>query len=238
MLVRVLALLYDIHGNLPALEAVIEDAEAAGTTQYLLGGDYCLLGPQPAEVLHRLHALPAGTIWLRGNADRWVAEPDSADIPLPPLRDACHIAAGAIGRPSVSELMALPQMLAELPVPGAEGVIFCHASPHSDMIGFIDQPLETDGAAADSGLEANTIVCGHTHIQFHREVGVIEVINPGSVGLPFDGDHRAAYAILNPDGSFNPRRVEYDVERTITSYGDRDAEWVEIGKRRLRDARP
>lgn len=238
MLGLVLALLYDIHGNLPALEAAIEDAEVAGVTRYLLGGDYCLLGPQPADVLHRLHELPANTIWLRGNADRWVAEPESDDIPLPPLRDACRVAADAIGRPAVSELMSLPQMLAEVPVPGTAGVIFCHASPHSDMIGFLDQPLETDGAAVDSGLEANTIVCGHTHIQFRREVGVIEVVNAGSVGLPFDGDRRAAYAILHPDGSFNLRRIEYDVERTIAAYGDRDAEWVEIGKRRLRDARP
>lgn len=238
MMERVLALLYDIHGNLPALEQVLAEAEAAGATRYLLGGDYCLLGPQPAETLHRLHELPANTIWLRGNADRWVAEPDSRDIPLEPLREACQFAANAIGRPSVSELMALPQMLAEVPVPGAGGVIFCHASPRSDMVGFIDRPLDTDGGAADSGLEANTIVCGHTHIQFRREVGVIEVVNPGSVGLPFDGDRRAAFALLHADGSFELRRADYDVERTIAAYGGREAEWVEIGKRRLRDAAP
>lgn len=219
-----------------------------------------MLGAEPAAVMTRLRELPADTIWLRGNTERWIAHTDAPDIPSPVIAEACVAAGDAIGRADVHELAALPQMLAEVPEAGAAGVIFCHASPGSDMIGFTDKPAESDGAAADSGLEANTIVCGHTHIQFVREVGVIQVVNPGSVGLPFDGDRRAAYAMLRDDGSFELRRVEYDVEAAISAYGGPDghrdsneddgesrdddergegaAEWARLAVRRLRAARP
>ncbi|MGB0871613.1 MAG: metallophosphoesterase family protein [Solirubrobacterales bacterium] len=238
MLPPVLAIAYDIHGNDHALAAVIEDATSAGATNWLLGGDYCLIGAQPAAVLDRLETLPAGTIWLRGNTERWVADPTSIDIPVEAIRDAALFVRDAIGAEAVAELAALPDVLVDVPHPGAQMTVFCHASPGSDMIGFTDLPAETDGDAAESSFEANTIVCGHTHIQFVREVGVIEVVNPGSVGLPFDGDQRAAYALLDADGSFSLRRVEYDVEAAIAAYGDHSGEWIDIAKRRLIDARP
>lgn len=232
-----LAIAYDIHGNDHALAAVIEDATAAGATAWLLGGDYCLIGAQPAAVLDRLEALPAGTVWLSGNTERWVAHPDAADIPVEAIRDAARFVQDAIGMESVRELAALPNTVAGVPQPGAEMTVFCHASPGSDMIGFTDVPAESDGEAAESEYEANTIVCGHTHVQFAREVGVIEVVNPGSVGLPFDGDRRAAYALLHEDGSFELRRVEYDVDAALAAYSGISGEWAEIGFRRLRDAR-
>jgi predicted phosphodiesterase len=238
MLRTVLAVLYDIHGNLAALEATIADAEAVGASGYLLGGDYCLMGAEPEAVLERLERLPAGAIWLRGNTERWVADPQADDIPIDAIRDAALFVQRAIGRPAVSELAALPDVLANVPHAGAQMTVFCHASPGSDMIGFTDTPSAGDGEAASNPYEANTIVCGHTHIQFAREVGVIEVVNPGSVGMPFDGDRRAAYALLNEDGSFDLRRVEYDVERALSAYAEHSGEWVDIAKRRLRDARP
>ncbi|MBI4898228.1 MAG: metallophosphoesterase family protein [Actinobacteria bacterium] len=233
-----LALIYDVHGNLPALEAVLSDAAGAGATHHLLGGDYGMLGSQPTETIARLHALPADTIWLRGNTERWVRHPESEDIPFPAIADACRHVADALGHSEVAELAALPQMLSDVPVAGAAGVIFCHASPGSDMIGFFPQAADTDGTAATSDREANTIVCGHTHMQFRREIGVIEVVNPGSVGLPLDGDTRAAYALLAPDGSFELRRVEYDVEAAVAAYGTLETEWAEIAKRRLRTGAP
>lgn len=238
MIPAVLAIAYDIHGNDHALAAVIDDANAAGATAWLLGGDYCLIGAQPAAVLDRLETLPAGTIWLSGNTERWVAHPDSDDIPVEAIRDGARFVQEAIGMESVRELAALPNTVADVPQPGAEMTVFCHASPGSDMIGFTDVPAESDGEAAESDYEANTIVCGHTHIQFAREVGVIEVVNPGSVGLPFDGDRRAAYALLREDGSFDLRRVEYDVDAALAAYDGLSGEWAEIGHRRLKNARP
>lgn len=228
-----IALLYDIHGNDVALAAVIEDAKAAGADAWLLGGDYCLMGAQPAAVLDRLETLPADTVWLGGNTERWVAHPDAEDIPIESIRDAALFVQGAIGPDSVRELAALPNTLANVPFDGAAATVFCHASPGSDMEGFTDQPAETDGERAASLFEANTVVCGHTHIQFAREVGVIEVVNPGSVGLPFDGDRRAAYALLAPDGSFELRRVDYDFEAALEAYGGLDGEWVELARTRL-----
>lgn len=233
-----IALLYDIHGNDAALEAVIDDARGAGATHWLLGGDYCLLGAEPVAVLERLSALPADTIWLRGNTERWVHHPESADIPVDAIRDAALFVQDAIGKQWVKELAELPDVLDGVPHAGAEMTVFCHASPESDMIGFTDQPADTDGDAAESPHEANTIVCGHTHVQFIREVGVIEVVNPGSVGMPFDGDTRAAYALLRPDGSFDLRRVEYDVRRALAAYGSHFGDWVDLAQRRLSTARP
>lgn len=232
-----IALLYDIHGNDVALEAVIDDARAAGATHWLLGGDYCQAGAEPVAVLERLSALPEDTIWLRGNTERWVMHPESDDIPTEAMRDAALFVQDAIGKEWVKQLADLPQVLEGVPHAGAEMTVFCHASPESDMVGFTDQPADTDGDAAESPFEANTIVCGHTHIQFIREVGVIEVVNPGSVGFPFDGDQRAAYALLRPDGSFDLRRVSYDVRRAMAAYGSHTGEWVDIALRRLRDAR-
>lgn len=238
MLVPVLAIAYDIHGNDQALAAVIEDAKSCGATSWLLGGDYCLIGAEPAAVLDRLETLPVDTIWLRGNADRWTADPAADDIPIEAIRDAALFTQQAIGPEAVAELAGLPHVLSDVQRPGAEMTVFCHASPGSDMIGFTDQVAESDGDAAATAHEANTIVCGHTHIQFAREVGVIEVVNPGSVGLPFDGDQRAAYALLAEDGSFDLRRVEYDVEAAIAAYGGRTDAWAELATRRLRTARP
>lgn len=238
MIAAVLAIAYDIHGNDHALAAVIEDATTAGATAWLLGGDYCLIGAQPAAVLDRLETLPAGTVWLSGNTERWVAHPDADDIPVEAIRDGARFVQEAIGMESVRELAALPNTVVDVPFAGAAMTVFCHASPDSDMIGFTDQPAETDGEAAESPYEANTIVCGHTHIQFAREVGVFEVVNPGSVGLPFDGDRRAAYALLDEDGSFDLRRVDYDVDAALAAYDGLVGEWAEIGFRRLKDARP
>jgi diadenosine tetraphosphatase ApaH/serine/threonine PP2A family protein phosphatase len=232
------AILYDIHGNDLALAAVIEDAVAAGAGSWLLGGDYCLIGAQPAQVLDRLDSLTGEKIWLRGNTERWVARPEAGDIPVDAIRDAALFVQKAIGPDSVHELSLLPATLAGVPLPGAEMTIFCHASPGSDMLGFTDVPAETDEAAAATEILGDTIVCGHTHIQFTREVGAFEVINPGSVGLPFDGDQRAAYSLLHADGSFEPRRVAYDVDAAVAAYGDHAGDWVDIAKRRLREARP
>lgn len=231
-------MLYDIHGNDVALAAAIADAQAAGADAWLLGGDHCLFGAQPVAVLDRLERLPADTVWLRGNTERWVAHPDADDIPLEEIRDAALFTQGAIGADAVRELAALPDCVHDVPFAGAEMTVFCHASPGSDMIGFTDTPAGTDGEAATNPWQANTIVCGHTHIQFTREVGVIEVVNPGSVGLPFDGDRRAAYGLLNDDGSFELRRVEYDFERALAAYGDLAGEWVDTARRRLATARP
>lgn len=231
---RVLALIYDVHGNATALEAVLADVESSGgVSEYLLGGDYCMLGPEPERCVAILTGLGARAHWLRGNTERWIANPCAQDIPAEPIRDACRAARALIGEVTAERLNDAP--IADEGV--RPGLVFCHASPQSDMAGFFADPGDHEpGLLAPHA--GQTIVCGHTHQQFRRTSGSTLIVNPGSVGFPFDGDARAAYGVIDGGGEIELRRVEYDVERAVAAYGDRSGEWVEIAKRRLREARP
>jgi diadenosine tetraphosphatase ApaH/serine/threonine PP2A family protein phosphatase len=192
----VLALLYDIHGNLPALEAVLEDCPAE---RFLLGGDYTAFGAWPRETVARLRELDAE--WIRGNVDRWLV--DDADV-FDPMRPLVERSREMLGEELCRELAALPESTTR------DDTLYCHASPLSDMDGFYPEPHETD-AERLMGVEARRVVFGHTHLQFTRVgPGGIELVNPGSVGIPLDGDRRAAYAIVDDDDSVELRRVEYD----------------------------
>ena len=193
------ALLYDAHGNLPALEAVLADASDAD--EFVLGGDYAVAGAWPRETVERLKELPNAT-WIRGNVDRWMVDPH--DAPGAPAGTAAELAAEALGEELVQELFALPETAT------IDGTLYCHASPLSDMDSFYPEPQDSD-AERLMGVAASRVVFGHTHLQFTREgPGGIELVNPGSVGIPLDGDRRAAYAIVNDDDSVELRRVEYD----------------------------
>jgi predicted phosphodiesterase len=199
------ALLYDVHGNLPALEAVLADARDEGAERFVLGGDYALFGAYPAETLDRLRGLEA--VWIRGNTDRWVAG-DSADVPDSPLvRDSIANCREVLAE-QVRELGALA------PTASLSGVLFCHASPRSDMESFFPAPRPEDGRLLE-GAGESTVVFGHTHLQFRRESGAALLVNPGSVGMPFDADRRAAYALWRDDREIELRRVEYDVDAYV-----------------------
>jgi diadenosine tetraphosphatase ApaH/serine/threonine PP2A family protein phosphatase len=192
----VLGLLYDVHGNLRALEAVLADCPAK---QFLLGGDYATFGAWPRETVARLRELDAE--WIRGNVDRWLVDPSDAPEPVLPLIERSR---ELIGEELSRELAALPESTTR------EGTLYCHASPLSDMDSFYPEPQDTD-AERLMGVEARRVVFGHTHLQFARPgPGGIELVNPGSVGIPLDGDHRAAYAVVHDDGEVELRRVDYD----------------------------
>jgi diadenosine tetraphosphatase ApaH/serine/threonine PP2A family protein phosphatase len=192
----VLGLLYDVHGNLPALEAVLDDCPAE---RFLLGGDYATFGAWPRETIARLRELDAE--WIRGNVDRWLVDaPDAPDAMLPLIERSREM----IGAELCRELAALPASTTH------GGVLYCHASPLSDMDSFYPEPHDTDVERL-MGVEAERVVFGHTHLQFQRPgPGGINLVNPGSVGMPLDGDHRAAYAVEHDDGRVDLRRVEYD----------------------------
>lgn len=223
-----LALIYDVHGNLPALEAVLQDARDAGAERYLLGGDYALFGPWPEATVAALQALPSDATWIRGNVDRWCAFPDQAgEDEL--LRRAIADCRGALGDAIAAELGALPEQTV------LDGVRYCHASPKSDLESFMPEPGDADDALL-AGATERRIVFGHTHLQFRRiRDDGIELVNPGSVGLPLDGDHRAAYAIVGADGSIALRRVAYDHERSAAALRERfgDVDWATRSERRL-----
>ena len=220
-----IALLYDVHGNLLALNAVLEDAERAGADSYLLGGDYATFGPWPRETVERLQLLPRA-LWIRGNVERWLidgAGPARNGHEL--VQNALRTANDALGSSLVTKLYALPER-AEL-----NGILFCHGSPLSDVESFAPtaQPGEEQLLAGET---SRTVVFGHSHQQFRRQgPSNTQLLNPGSVGMPLDGDTRAAWALLD-HGKFEFRRSAYDVERAaakMRSHGD----WAELLARRI-----
>jgi diadenosine tetraphosphatase ApaH/serine/threonine PP2A family protein phosphatase len=213
-----LALLYDVHGNLPALEAVVADAEAAGAEGFLLGGDYAGLGAWPQETLARLGELPV-ELRIRGNWERWLARPEEAvDDDL--VRAASEWCRERIGAAAVAELAALPEQAVR------DGTRYCHGSPVSDMRSFLPEPAE-DEAELLAGVSERRVVFGHTHLQFRRlSLDGIDLVNPGSVGLPFDGDHRAAYAVLDDDGEIELRRITYDHLASAAAVRERMGAWA------------
>ncbi len=226
-----LAVLYDIHGNLPALEAVLDDARAAGAEDFLLGGDYALFGPFPKETVEHLLRLPAVT-WIRGNVDRWCAQPSQApedDL----VRGAIDDCRAALGEELVEGLGRLPEQLV------LDGTRYCHASPASDVESFMPEAAENEDSLLAGALEPR-IVFGHTHLQFRRRHRTTELVNPGSVGLPLDGDQRAAYALARGDGVHELRRVAYDWETAAEALRARfsGALWAERSIVRLRTAQP
>jgi predicted phosphodiesterase len=226
-----LALLYDVHGNARALDAVLEDAAQQGTDEYLIGGDVALFGPWPETAVARLRALEPAT-WIRGNGERWTAAPDELPAPLRGAADACR---EALGDELVAELGALPASAAV----GA-GTRAWHGSPLSDVRSFASDPGDDEVELLDGATEAR-LIFGHTHVQFRRfaSVGEIELINPGSVGMPFDGDHRAAYGLLHDDGTIEQRRVAYDHAAVPAALRARygDVEWIQRPLYRFTHAR-
>lgn len=203
---RVLALLYDVHGNLPALEAVL--ADAGDVDAYLLGGDYATAGAWPRETVELLRELHDAT-WIRGNADRWLVDRHDAPAPIAAIAERT---AELLGEELVGELYGLPAWAT------VDGMLYCHASPKSDMQSFLPEPAEGEEELLE-GVDARRVVFGHTHIQFERGL----LANPGSVGMPWDGDHRAAYALLDGD-RLELRRVEYDWRASVAAVRERVGE--------------
>ena len=218
-----LAILYDIHGNMPALEVVIEDARQAGADDWFLGGDYGAWSPWPGETIELLRTLPNST-WIRGNGERWIREPpwDRPDV-------ANGIADSPSGYGSDEGWLYSLQERAEL-----DGVLYVHGCPVRDDESFAPEP-GPDDLPLLGGVQNRTIVFGHSHQQFRRP-GPFgnELINPGSVGMPLDGDVRAAYAVRRDTGEFEFRRVEYDHEKAAAAYEALGPPIGEMAAKRIR----
>ncbi len=218
-----LAVLYDIHGNVVALDQVLKDAHATGADAYLLGGDFASWSPWPLETIERLRALP-NTTWIRGNGERWLREPpaDRPDV-------AAELRELDSGLGTEEGWLYSLQAQVEL-----DGVLYVHGSPLSDAESFPAQAGGDDERMLD-GVRGTTVVFGHSHLQFRRPgPNGTTLINPGSAGMPLDGDVRAAYAVRHDDGAFEFRRVEYDIERAASAWDKMPGSFGQFAGSRLR----
>ena len=217
-----LGLLYDVHGNLPALEAVL--ADAGDVDGWVLGGDYALFGGWPRETVERLRALDAR--WIRGNGERWLVDRSDAPDPVHGAIDRCR---ELLGDGLVAELADLPESFAE------GETLYCHGSPVSDVQSFMPEPAPGEEDLMGD-VASGRLVFGHTHLAFARTgPHGVELVNPGSVGMPFDGDPRAAYAVVT-DGAVEHRRVAYDHQASADAIRERIGEAGEQAAKRVERA--
>jgi predicted phosphodiesterase len=204
------AVLADIHGNLPALDAALADIDAAGADRIVLNGDIAT-GPMPAETLDRLAGLGDRAVWVRGNADRelvaaYDGEPLGDDLP-PEAAGPTRYAAARLARHHRDLLAGLP-LTVTLEVDGLGPTLFCHATARNDTeIVLVDSPVDSFQQAF-SGVTAATVVLGHTHMPFDRLADRRRYVNPGSLGMPY-GLPGAHWALLGPDVVL--RRTPYDL---------------------------
>jgi len=219
-MVASVAVLSDIHGVLPALNAVLAEPDVVAAERIVLTGDIAA-GPQPAAVLDTLLALGDRVTWVRGNADRELVElAAGAEVAVPD--EISHWAARQLSADHIDWLARLPYPVT-LDLDGFGPVIFCHGTPRDDAeVVLVDTRLERwADVLADVPAEVTTVVCGHTHMPFMRLAQRKQIINPGSVGMPY-GQPGAHWALLS-QGSVSLRRTVFDVAQACTEIGDQSA---------------
>jgi putative phosphoesterase len=203
------AAIYDIHGNLPALEAVLQDIRQADIDHVVVGGDV-LPGPMPRETLACLLDLEIPVQFIQGNGDRVVlaqmAGTESQEVPEQ-FREVMRWTAQQLYPEDERALGSWPKTL-RVEIRGLGEVLFCHATPRSDTEVFTRLTPEERLAPVFEGLGVAVVVCGHTHMQFDRTIGTVRVVNAGSVGMPF-GEPGADWLLLGPDVEF--RHTPYDL---------------------------
>jgi putative phosphoesterase len=208
-----LAALYDIHGNLPALEAVLEDVARAGADTVVVGGDV-VPGPMPRETLVRLLELDLPAQFIVGNGELAVLAERNGRNPGVPARyrDSIRWNAAQL-HPSEGESLAAWPTTLHMKISGIGKVLFCHATPQNPNDVFTRVTPDDKLVSLIGETDADVLVCGHTHMQFNRMLGGLRVVNAGSVGMPF-GNPGAYWLLLGPDVEFH--RTDYDLEMAAT----------------------
>lgn len=215
------AAIYDIHGNLPALEATLDAIARQGVDQVVVGGDVTL-GPMPRETLLRLQELDVPTRFLQGNCDQSVlAEMTGANsgYNLPEqVQAAVRWTARQLGADHARWFASWPKTI-RVSIPELGEVLFCHATPRNENELFTRSTAEERLLPVFDGLDVSLVVCGHTHMPFDRMVGSTRVVNAGSVGMPF-GEPGAHWLLLGPGVQF--RRTPYDLAGAAARFRDTD----------------
>jgi putative phosphoesterase len=204
--------LYDVHGNLRALEAVLEEIPDDATI--VVGGDVVAGGEQPSGTLERLRALGERVIWIRGNADRELHPEEEGLAP----QDVLDEARAALTEEQIEFLHDLP------PTAQIGNVLYVHASPRNDLDIFTELTPEERIAFLFADVDADVVVCGHTHMQFDRVVAGKRVVNSGSVGMPYEVEPGAYWTI-----DLEHRRTPYEGATLLASREEALAEFTERG---------
>lgn len=206
-----IATLYDIHGNLPALEAVLKEIDREGVDVIVVGGDI-VPGPMSLDVLEVLQNMGERVRWIRGNCEREVVEAFDGGsfsyITSNEVWAAMEWTARQMELRHRDFMAGLPEKIS-LHVEGVGEVLFCHGSPRSDMEILTEATPEERLKDILDGVNEDVVVCGHTHMQFDRMCGGKRVVNAGSVGMPY-GDPGAYWLLLGPGVSL--RKTSYDLE--------------------------
>jgi predicted phosphodiesterase len=209
------AALYDIHGNLPALEAVLEEIRQSEVDHVVVGGDV-VPGPMLRETLDRLLNLDKPVQFIQGNceiamlAERAGTEPPDWYRTIPETAKEIVRWQAQQLRPEDERLFASWPRTLRVQIPGYGEVLFCHATPRDENECFTRLTPEDRLLPVFEGLDAALVVCGHTHMQFDRTIGPVRVVNAGSVGMPF-GQPGADWLLLGPDVQL--RHTAYDLTK-------------------------
>lgn len=208
------AALYDIHGNLPALEAVVHEIRQSDVDQVVVGGDV-VPGPMTRETLECLLDLGIPVQFIQGNGEvavlveRTGTEPPDWYRRIPEQARAIVRWQAQQLHPEHERLLATWPMTLRVTIPGLGEVLFCHATPRHENEMFFRVTPEERLLPVFDGLDVPLVVCGHTHMQFDRTIGTIRVVNAGSVGMPFEQPPGAYWLLLGP--AVQLRRTNYDL---------------------------
>lgn len=203
-----IAVISDIHGNLPALQAALREIDRLSPTQVIVAGDLALLGPQPAECVELIRRRGYPTI--RGNTDEWLTK-----VPTT-ITDAISWTSAQLSDADRRFLAGLP-FLWRFPNPAGDLVVV-HATPWSISDVIPPDASESLVSRVFTDSDAAVVVYGHIHIAYMREFNGRLLVNPGSVGVPNEHDKRAAFAVLATSaGTWRVTllRAEYDVEAVV-----------------------
>lgn len=201
---RRVAALYDVHGNVAALQEVLDEVREEADL-VVFGGDLAW-GPFPREAVELAMEPGLPALYVRGNADREVADPPPGSDWVAEMTQWCHAQLDERQRTFLADQNeSVPVTIA-----GLGDVLFCHGSPRSDeeSLTVLTPAARLEDALA--GVAAPTVVCGHTHMQFDRAAGDTRIVNAGSVGMPYEGAPGAYWVLLSESVSL--RRTAYDYE--------------------------
>ena len=235
------AIISDVHGNIQALKAVLSDMNSLNITKIIFLGDLVINGPSPIETLEEMEKIRL-MCWIKGNTDDWFAEINEEWSPSTQQEEKLFqlflYARKHLNNESIAFLLNCPEKCS-LEIEGVT-ILAVHGSPRSYSEGIGKNLGQNELKTIFSDVQESVIVSGHTHIPYIGKVGRKTIFNVGSVGMPIDGDNRAAYGVLKiikgiPECSI--RRIRYPIDETLATAQEQGFPDLENYKKKLRKAK-